>query len=341
MPPREPPVDVGHLLDQGHWTGYQKWLVALVALTIVFDGIDNQLLGIVIPTVMREWGVPRSDFALGGLAGLRRHDDGRRGRGAGRRSVRPADGAAGQHGRLRRDDAGGRRWPTAPTTLGVLRLLAGIGLGGAMPNAAALAAEYVPRQPAADRRDHRDRLRAARRHARRAARASARCRCVGWRTLFVLGGVVPIVAAVALRWVLPESPRFLARRPERWGELVTVMRRMGHPVAADSHFVDSSDRSVGTRVHRVAVRARVPPRHHRALGRVLLVPAGRLPGLQLADVAAHRRGLRPRHRQHRHHRVQPRRRRGRAAWRDGDRPLRLARRDADDDRRGDCRGRWA
>ncbi|MBK5297834.1 MAG: MFS transporter, partial [Vicinamibacteria bacterium] len=56
-------VDVGRLLDQGQWTGYQKWLVALIALTIVFDGIDNQLLGIVIPTVMREWGVPRSDFA--------------------------------------------------------------------------------------------------------------------------------------------------------------------------------------------------------------------------------------------------------------------------------------
>ena len=68
---------------------------------------------------------------------------------------------------------------------------------------------------------------------------------LGWRTLFVLGGVVPIVAAVALRWVLPESPRYLARRSERWGELVTVMRRMGHPVAADSRFVDSGDRSVG------------------------------------------------------------------------------------------------
>jgi len=37
--------------------------VFLAALTIVFDGIDNQLLGIVIPTVMREWSVPRGAFA--------------------------------------------------------------------------------------------------------------------------------------------------------------------------------------------------------------------------------------------------------------------------------------
>jgi MFS family permease len=43
--------------------GYQKWLVFLTALAVVVDGIDNQLLGIVIPTVIREWGVPRSAFA--------------------------------------------------------------------------------------------------------------------------------------------------------------------------------------------------------------------------------------------------------------------------------------
>ncbi len=53
------PVDVGRVLDQGQWGGYQKWLVALVALTIVFDGIDNQLLGIVIPTVMQRVGCAR------------------------------------------------------------------------------------------------------------------------------------------------------------------------------------------------------------------------------------------------------------------------------------------
>src|SRR5919109_3612131 len=32
------------------------------------------------------------------------------------------------------------------SALGVLRFLAGLGLGGAMPNAAALASEYVPRR---------------------------------------------------------------------------------------------------------------------------------------------------------------------------------------------------
>ncbi len=44
-------VDLGHLLDDSRWTGYQKWLVFLTALTIVFDGIDNQLLGVSIPAI--------------------------------------------------------------------------------------------------------------------------------------------------------------------------------------------------------------------------------------------------------------------------------------------------
>ena len=56
-------VDVGLVLNEGTWGVYQRWLVFLTAVAVVFDGIDNQLLGIVIPTVMREWGVPRSDFA--------------------------------------------------------------------------------------------------------------------------------------------------------------------------------------------------------------------------------------------------------------------------------------
>ena len=57
-------VDLGHLLDDGRWTDYQKWLVLLTAITIVFDGVDNQLLGVSIPTIMKEWSVPRVRFPL-------------------------------------------------------------------------------------------------------------------------------------------------------------------------------------------------------------------------------------------------------------------------------------
>src|SRR6476660_5467886 len=57
------PVDVGRMLDEGRLSPYQGRVVALIALSIIIDGIDSQLLGIVIPVMMTEWAVPRSAFA--------------------------------------------------------------------------------------------------------------------------------------------------------------------------------------------------------------------------------------------------------------------------------------
>src|SRR5258705_11445714 len=53
-------VDVGAVLDDGAWGGYQKALVAAAALAIVFDGLDNQVLSGALPAIMRDWHVPRS-----------------------------------------------------------------------------------------------------------------------------------------------------------------------------------------------------------------------------------------------------------------------------------------
>ena len=66
-------VDVGQLLDEGHWGNRQKLFVLLTALTIVFDGVDNQLLGIAVPAMMRDWAVPRGDFrpiVASGMVGM-------------------------------------------------------------------------------------------------------------------------------------------------------------------------------------------------------------------------------------------------------------------------------
>ena len=63
MTPPRPPFDVGQTIDEGNWTGYQRWLVFLAALTIMFDGIDNQLLGVTIPAIMADWHVARSAFS--------------------------------------------------------------------------------------------------------------------------------------------------------------------------------------------------------------------------------------------------------------------------------------
>jgi AAHS family 4-hydroxybenzoate transporter-like MFS transporter len=221
-------VDLGPLFDDGRWTGYQMWLVFLTAITIVFDGIDNQLLGVSIPTMVKEWSVARGAFApvvslgfvgmmLGGAAaGLAGDRFGRRSALLGSMVVFGATTL----GTALVNDTG---------SLAVLRFLAGIGLGGALPNAATLAAEFVPRPW-------------------RSVAVTLTIVCVplgatiagllgsqvlassGWRFLFEIGGVIPLVLAALLFYLLPESPRYLARHPSRRPELVRLLRRMGHEI---------------------------------------------------------------------------------------------------------------
>ncbi|MBP8273544.1 MAG: MFS transporter, partial [Acidobacteria bacterium] len=229
------PVDLDQLLDHASWSRYHTVLIALTALTIVFDGIDNQLLGIVMPTVMTEWGLPRAAFApvissaylgmmiggaVAGLAGDR----------FGRRNALLTSmlifGAM----------TIGVAFTNSVSSLGWMRLLAGIGLGGAIPNAASMAAEFAPRR-------------------RRPVAVTATIVCVplgamiagllgiqvlpalGWRTLFVIGGIAPIVAAALLVFVLPESPHFMLRHRQRWPDLIALLRRMGHQIDETATFI--------------------------------------------------------------------------------------------------------
>src|SRR5438046_7611185 len=105
-----------------------------------------------------------------------------------------------------------------------------------MPNAAALSSEYVPRR-------------------QRPFAVTLTIVCIplggtlaaflsawilpihGWRTLFVLGGIIPIALAIILFKVLPESPRYLASRRERWPELMAWLHRVGNDAPADVSFV--------------------------------------------------------------------------------------------------------
>jgi AAHS family 4-hydroxybenzoate transporter-like MFS transporter len=64
----------------------------------------------------------------------------------------------------------------------------------------------------------------------------------GWRALFVLGGIIPVILAVILFKVLPESPRYLASRRERWPELIAMLRKLGHDVPTDAVFVETGAR---------------------------------------------------------------------------------------------------
>src|SRR4030095_14299519 len=137
-------IDVGATIDSGNWTGYQKLLIFGTALTIILDGVDNQLIGPKIPALKAAWNLGDDAFSLVAFAGPFGMMFG------------------GLFGGLFGDKVGRRTalltsvisfavvtlavsFATGPGILVVLRFLAGLGLGGAMPNAAVLASEYVPR----------------------------------------------------------------------------------------------------------------------------------------------------------------------------------------------------
>jgi AAHS family 4-hydroxybenzoate transporter-like MFS transporter len=243
-------VDVAALIDEGRFTAHQKALVAGTALMIILDGLDGQLLGNAVPAMMREWDLPRSAFAtasaaapfgmmLGGVLG------GMSGDRIGRRTTLLLCVLG--FGLLTLAVA----LVNSLSLLAALRFVAGIGLGGAMPNAAALVSEYVPRR-------------------QRPMAITLTIVCIplggflagllagqivpvyGWRVLFVLGGAIPCALALLLARRLPESPRYLASRQARWPELRALLRRVGHHVSDTDRFVE------GTMQPGVPARASIP-----------------------------------------------------------------------------------
>jgi len=233
-------IDIGKVLDDGPFTRFQKLIVLLTALAVIFDGCDTQLIGFAMPILIKEWGLTRAAFAPVVAAGL----------------VGMAIGAA--TAGLMADRFGRRRAvivsvvvfsvataaiSMAPdtTTIMLLRFIAGLGIGGAVPTASTLTAEFSPARF-------------------RTLAITITILCIplggmvagllasfvlpmfGWRALFLVGGVLPMGLVVVMIMALPESPRFLSRRPARWPELKVLLARMSRPLSAEAGDVQFVDR---------------------------------------------------------------------------------------------------
>lgn len=48
----KPAIDIGAIVDDGGWTPLRKEVLALCSLAIVFDVLDNQILGFAIPSML-------------------------------------------------------------------------------------------------------------------------------------------------------------------------------------------------------------------------------------------------------------------------------------------------
>ena len=227
-----PIFDIDSLIDEGPWGGLQKLVLLAIVLVFLVEGFDNQVMASAIPVMAAEWKAPAHDFALPlamgwGGAGIGTVLGGVLGDRIGRKPTLIAAlllfGVPTICVALTRDI----------TSLVLLRLLAGVGLGSCDPAALTLLAEYTPR--------------------RRQGRAIASALLVsligiggcgllasvilptqGWRPLFVIVGGAPVLLAIGLAVSLRESPRYLARLIRRRPELLKLMRGMGHELAADA-----------------------------------------------------------------------------------------------------------
>src|SRR2546429_1412545 len=222
---RASPLDVAEFIDQQPVGGFQFRLLLTCAAVLFLDGFDTQAIGYVAPALAKEWDLSKG--ALGpvfsaGLFGLMIGAlvFGPLADRVGRKKIIILSTLAFGLGALV------TAFVQDVNTLLAIRFLTGLGLGGAMPNAVAMTSEFNPRR-------------------RRATMvmimfcgfsvgaalggflAAALIPHFGRRSVFVVGGIAPLIMVPILARRLPESVRFLAlagRARERVAELLSLIR---------------------------------------------------------------------------------------------------------------------
>ena len=232
-------------ISRAPMTAFQWAVVAICMLVLVCDGMDAQLLGIVAPLVIEEFGIDRGTFGIAMSAALV-------GFGIG-------SWAGGWLG-----DTVGRRWSLALATvvfslatvgaswsqdvwqMAAWRLVGGLGFGSAYANAITLAGEWLPERyrsvgvttlsvgtPAGGLVV--------------AALAPTMVEAFGWRGTFVVIGAGTFLVVLLIVFVLRDSPSFLLARG-RSGEARQAARRVlpaDLELVPDRHHSDRDGASVG------------------------------------------------------------------------------------------------
>ncbi len=206
------------------------WVAPLCWLTIALEGFDLVVLGVVIPSLLKEpsWGLTPGTAALIATVGLL-------GVMVGALVVGPVTDIVGR----RRSMIGtvvvfsiltlACAFAPDPWTFGALRFLAGIGLGGVLPVALAMVNETAPRERAGSATT----TMMTGYHV--GAVVSSLLGIVvlstlglGWRPMFVIGGVIAVLLLPALVLRLPESEVFVQQREKGTGNPVAVLFRPGY-----------------------------------------------------------------------------------------------------------------
>jgi AAHS family 4-hydroxybenzoate transporter-like MFS transporter len=217
-------VAVDKLIDERPISSLQIRVIALCACVIFLDGYDIQTLAVTVNWLSSEWNLTRADFTLAQTAALLGY----------------AASAALVAGL-------GDRWGRRPILilaaalmgigslftafshnvleLAFWRFLTGAGFGASVPNATAITSEFVPAR-------------------RRAAlitimyanialgavvagfAAPPVYAAFGWRAVFIVGGIGPIIVGLMLWLWLPESIRFLMEKRPADKRIPSLLSRL-------------------------------------------------------------------------------------------------------------------
>lgn len=249
-------LDTKQLIDDGRFTGYQAWIFALCFLLALLDGYDAQSLGAIGPAVIQGLHLTPAEFgtvfSLGGLGvlfgtlifGMLADRWGRKmmlvmsAAVFGVFSIMMAFSSSGQE-------------------LTLYRFLSALGLGGAVPNALAFAAEYAPK-----------RMRATVVTLLWAALpaggmigsflAAYLVPNFGWPSVYIVGGVAPLAIMLLVYFSLPESLAFLVAMGRDRGQIARILGRIAPALALapDTEFYSNEKKLPGVPVKHLFLEGR-------------------------------------------------------------------------------------
>jgi MFS transporter, AAHS family, 4-hydroxybenzoate transporter len=240
-------VNIATLVDNSRLGLFQWTTFVLCGLCLIMDGFDVQAMGYVAPAVIKEFKIPAAQMGLvlsaaliGVLFGsfLFSMLSDRIGR-------RPVLIAAALYFAVL------TLWTARASSakeLLAIRFIAGFGLGGIMPNAMALAGEYSPARVRVTVM-----MLVSNFFTIGAAIggfiAAGLIPRFGWRSVFVFGGMVPLVVSILMIFLLPESLQFLVLRGKSRDKVLKWLRRINAPIpAGDVQFVVKEENRKGVPV---------------------------------------------------------------------------------------------
>ena len=229
-------LNVREFIDEQPLSGFQKWIIALCLLVVIVDGLDVAVMGFIAPSLKEQWGISNSDLApviSAALFGLT----------IGAMVAGPMADKFGRKKVLLVCVWGFGLFTLAGALadsvshLVVLRFIAGLFMGGVMPQCVTLATEYSPK-----------RITSflitvvicgfSLGAAMGGFLASWLIPAFGWQSMLVVAGIVPCLLALVLTWKLPESTGFMILKKQPSEKIRRYIAKIAtEPLPKDVQFV--------------------------------------------------------------------------------------------------------